>query len=98
MKKIVLILIIVLGVCANMYSQGKASNCEQATGLFGRGVVSDEVFYGAGITRKGLQGNGTLPGLPTHNLHGDQPAPIGSGIAILTLFGVAYLVGKRRED
>lgn len=96
MKKIALILAIVLGVSASVYSQSNASN--NGRGMFGRGIVSDEEYYGAGLARKGAFGNGSLPGLPTHNLHGDQPAPIGSGVAILTLLGAAYLVGKRRED
>ena len=55
-------------------------------GLFMRGEVTE--------TRSG---NGT-PALPGHGLSGNQPAPLGTGIALLTTLGAAYLVGKRRRE
>ena len=40
-----------------------------------------------------------LPSLPSdHGYEVDQPAPLGTGIAILTALGAAYLVGKRRKE
>ena len=43
--------------------------------------------------------NGPMFGLPTeHGLTDDQDTPLGSGIAVLTALGAAYLVGKRRKE
>ena len=53
-------------------------------GLFQRG---DE----AAQTRDGI------PGFPSHGETGDQPAPVGSGIALLIGFGAAYAMTKKRE-
>lgn len=38
-----------------------------------------------------------MPVLPSHGETGNQDAPLGTGIAVLTTLGVAYLVGKRRK-
>ena len=38
------------------------------------------------------------PGLPGHGENGNQPAPLGSGIAVLVGLGAAYLVGKKRRE
>ena len=38
------------------------------------------------------------PRLPMHGETGNQPAPLGSGIVLLTALGAAYLVGKRRKE
>ena len=56
-------------------------------GLFGRGE------QGEGIYR-----TGDTPMLPTHGQTGNQPAPVGSGIALLIGLGAAYAVAKKRED
>lgn len=55
-------------------------------GLFQRGEYAEETKVG--------------PGLPGHGLGGNQPAPVGSGLAILTTLGAAYLICKRnnKED
>ena len=47
--------------------------------------------------RLGFRDGGT-PALPGHGQSGNQPAPLGSGIAVLTALGAAYLVGKRRKE
>ncbi len=36
--------------------------------------------------------------LPQHGQDTNQPAPLGSGIALLAALGGAYLVGKRRRE
>ncbi|MCQ2319382.1 MAG: hypothetical protein MJZ90_10775 [Bacteroidales bacterium] len=38
-----------------------------------------------------------LPALPNHALSGDQPAPLGSGLLILTALGAGYALSKRRD-
>ena len=99
MKKIVLILTIVLCVSANAYSQYYASkDNHNSGGLFSRGLVSDEEYYGAGMNRQGLMNNNTLPRLPIHNMGGDQPAPLGGGGAVLTFLCAAYFVSKKRRE
>ena len=59
---------------------------------------------GGGLFQRGAepekQGvNGTRgPNLPGHGEEGDGDAPLGTGIAVLTALGAAYLVGKRRKE
>ena len=55
-------------------------------GLFQRGNMPEQ-------TR-----DGGMPALPDHNQTGNQNAPLGTGIAVLTALGAAYLVGKRRNE
>ena len=38
------------------------------------------------------------PALPNHGQTGNQNAPLGTGIALLTTLGAAYLVGKKRRE
>ena len=46
----------------------------------------------------GLDRAGELPGLPgSHGLTGDEPAPLGSGILILTALGAGYALTKKRK-
>jgi len=58
-------------------------------GLFGRGEAESGF-----IAREG--GNPALPG--EHGMDGNQPAPVGSGIAVLIGLGAAYAVAKKREE
>ena len=60
-----------------------------SAGLFGLG--NSGLYNG---TRDGSLIN--LPG--THGAEDDQQGPLGSGIAVLTALGAAYLVGKRRKE
>ena len=46
----------------------------------------------------GMTRDGVLPGLPGHGETGNQDAPLGTGIAMLTAFGAAYLVAKKRNE
>ena len=92
MKKLSLIIAIVFGLCMTTYANGGG-------GLFKRGYVTDEEYYGQGFF---IKSNGT-PLLPGHGLgtnsDADDETPVGTGIALMTALGAAYLAGtKRREE
>lgn len=91
MKKTALIIAILFGIGTASFAE------ENGGGLFHRGPVSDEYFYGAG----GYNGrNGHHPLLPYHELDVNQPAdetPLGGGIALMMALGSAYLIGKKRK-
>ena len=82
MKKLALTIAIVLGLSMTTFAEGG--------GLFQRGSEAENGYYG------GTRGFG--PGTPGHGEEGDQPAPLGTGIAVLTALGAAYLVGKKRNE
>lgn len=45
-----------------------------------------------------LRDEGIMPSLPNgHGLNGDQDAPLGTGLLILTALGAGYAVSKRKE-
>lgn len=68
-------------------------------GLFQRGMVSDEVYYGGGYGYDDYYDyRGTGLFLPIHGQDGNQDAPVGSGIAVLLGLGGAYLVTKKRRE
>ena len=82
MKKLALTIAIVLGLSMTTFADGG--------GLFQRGTEPEETgFYRNGEAR---------PVLPGHGATGDQDAPLGTGIAVLTALGAAYLVGKKRNE
>ena len=87
MKKLVLTIAVVLGMAAAAYAYGP----ENRGGLFQRGAGFEE---DAGYGYRGS----LLPGLPNHNENDDQPAPLGTGLVVLTALGAAYLVGKKRKE
>jgi hypothetical protein len=87
MKKLAITIAIVLGL-------GMTSFADSANGgLFQRG----EAIENNGGTIYGSNRDGT-PMLPSHGQEGNQPAPLGSGIAVLTALGAAYLVSKRKHE
>ena len=100
MKKIIMICAAVFCLNLNGFSQHFASTDNpKGGGLFGRGIVSDENYYGASTGHRGIfDYNNELPALPGHNLEGDQPAPIGSGTLLLLGFGAAYAFAKKRKE
>ena len=63
-------------------------------------------FAQGGLFQRGAepQENGNrenYPGMPGHGGTGNADAgetPLGTGIAIMTAFGAAYLIGKRRKE
>ena len=82
MKKLALTIAIVLGLSMTTFADGG--------GLFQRGTEPEETgFY------RNRDGGPVLPG---HGATGDQDAPLGTGIALLTALGAAYLVGKKRNE
>ena len=64
-------------------------------GLFGQGQSAEE-----STTPTTMYNRSGAPGLPGggHGQDGNQPAPLGSGIAVLIGLGAAYAVAKKRED
>ena len=55
-------------------------------------------MFGRGETTGNRDGLYNTPALPGHGQSTNQPAPLGTGIALLTTLGAAYLVGKRRRE
>ena len=86
MKKLALTLAIVLGLGMASYADGG--------GLFGYGQAMDNNTTNSSRTESPL-----FPSLPNqHDLPGNQPAPVGSGIAVLIGLGAAYAFAKKREE
>ena len=88
MKKLAMTLAIVLGLSVASFANGG--------GLFGQGQAAPEQNNTSVMSGNRLGGN--FPGLPDHNQDSNQPAPLGSGIAVLIGLGAAYAVAKKRED
>ncbi len=85
MKKLVLTIAIILGITIGAFSQEK--------GLFGLGRSRGEV------DEFSINRDTPMLGLPEeHGSTGDNPAPLGSGIAVLIGFGAAYAMSKRRKE
>jgi len=87
MKKTILTFAIVLGLGLTTFADNG--------GLFNRGAEntsSEPTTEGSNRVGAGF------PSLPGHGQDTNQPAPLGSGIALLTVLGGAYLVGKRRRE
>ena len=88
MKKATTIIAILLGMTLGAMAQ------QNDGGLFRRGIVPDETYYG-GVNR-------TETGLMLPVTHGEATdqngTPVGSGIAILVGLGAAYVMKKRREE
>ena len=83
MKKLALTIAIVLGLSMTTFADGG--------GLFQRGNTPENSQEGTS-----LRGDG--PGLPGHGESGDQPAPLGSGIVLLTALGAAYGIAKKHRE
>ena len=92
MKKLIATTAIILGLSMTTFAQG---------GLFHRGASAGDdqrADYALMNGAKEVSGEAT-PMLPTHDGSGNnQPAPVGSGIAVLIGLGAAYMVGKRRRE
>ena len=89
MKKLALTIAIVLGLGMTTFADPNGG------GLFQRGLVTDEEYYGLGYYNNYRDG---MPLLPNHGETGNADAPLGTGIAVLTALGAAYLVGKKRRE
>ena len=89
MKKLIMTIAIVLSLGTMAFAQDVEVYEER--GLFGMGKES--TIFGAKAGEDALL-------LPDHGMTEDQDAdsPLGTGIALLTALGAAYLVGKRRKE
>ena len=82
MKKTIMTIAIVLGLSMTTFADGG--------GLFQRGETPEQ---------KGMYSTrGVGPVLPGHGGTSDVDAPLGTGIAVLTALGAAYLIGKKRRE
>ena len=90
MKKLAITIAIVLGLGMTSFADPNGG------GLFQRGLMPDEEYYGLGYYNN--YRDDAMPMLPTHGQDGNVNAPLGTGIAVLTALGAAYLVGKRRKE
>ena len=88
MKKLILTLTVFLGISLSINAQTMGG------GLFERGAVSDEEFYGAGGFRDGP----LMPNIPGHNKDTNQDAPLTGGLLLLAGLGAAYALKKKNED
>jgi hypothetical protein len=73
--------------------------------VLGIGLTSFADPNGGGVFQRGDETSGSnsseyfsKPALPRHGQTSNQNAPLGTGIAVLTALGAAYLVGKRRKE
>ena len=70
--------------------------------VLGLGLTTFADPNGGGLFKRGetteTRTIGGMPGLPGHGQSGNQPAPLGTGIALLTTLGAAYLVGRKRRE
>ncbi len=71
--------------------------------VLGLGMTSFANPNGGGVFGRGEsteQGTRELfaPKLPSHGQNTNQPAPLGSGIAMLAAFGVGYLMSKKHRE
>jgi hypothetical protein len=90
MKKQIMTIAIVLGLSMTSFAQG---------GLFHRGANADGTPAEVSLTGDGTKGSrNNTPMLPIHEQNGNQPAPLGSGIALLTALGAGYVLIKRRGE
>ena len=90
MKKQIMTIAIVLGLSMTSFAQG---------GLFHRGANADGTPSEVSLTSDGTKGNRSgTPMLPIHNQDNSQPAPLGSGIALLTALGAGYLMSKKHRE
>jgi hypothetical protein len=71
--------------------------------VLGLGLTSFADPNGGGVFQRGNEESGSnrlggTPALPAHGMDTNQPAPLGTGVMVLTALGAAYLVGKRRKE
>ena len=78
------------------------SSFAQSDGLFRRAYNAKNGTSGYSFfMRDGVNDGNTTndaPILPSHGQQADQPAPLGSGIAVLLGLGAAYMVAKKRRE
>ena len=93
MKKLILTSAIILGISLTTVADGRlfqrSDNAKNGFSCYN--------YFGA--TEMGERTTAPLmPGLPAHGENTNQPAPVGSGIAVLLGLGAAYMVAKKRKE
>ena len=91
MKKTILTIAILLGLTMTTFADG---------GLFNRGNNakyghSGYIYFNA---KDAVREDVATPLLPPHGSDDNEPAPLGSGIAMLLGLGAAYAVAKKRNE
>ena len=93
MKKTIITLTLILGITMSSFADG---------GLFNRGnnsrngQSSGYIYFNAKDPSESV---GLMsPGLPPHGSENNEPAPLGSGIVLLTALGAGYVVAKKRRE
>ena len=92
MKKTIITLSIILGITMTSFADG---------GLFNRGnnakygQNSGYIYFNA---KDAVREDVATPMLPPHGSEDNEPAPLGSGIAVLMGLGAAYMVAKKRRE
>ena len=93
MKKLTLTIAILLGITMTTFADG---------GLFNRGYNAENGYSGYNYFGAKAEGDNAgspaMPLLPQHGQDTNQPAPLGSGIAVLVGLGAAYMVAKKRRE
>ena len=90
MKKTIITLTIFLGLSLTTFADG---------GLFNRGYnakngQSGYIYFNA---KDAVREDVATPLLPPHGSDDNEPAPLGSGIAVLALLGAGYAVAKKHK-
>ena len=95
MKKLTLTIAIILGMTMTSIADdglfNRANNAQN-------GASGYSFFNGSRLGEDREGGVFSMPGLPGHGEGTDQPAPLGSGIAVLMGLGAAYMVAKKRRE
>ena len=93
MKKTIITLTLILGMTMTTFADG---------GLFNRGnnarlgQNSGYIYFNS---EDPLRTDPSVsPMLPPHGSNDNEPAPLGSGIAVLMGLGAAYMVAKKRRE
>ena len=92
MKKLALTIALLLGLTMTTFADG---------GLFNRGnnarygQNSGYIYFNA---KDAVREDVATPLLPPHGSDDNEPAPLGSGIAVLVGLGAAYMVAKKRRE
>ena len=91
MKKIIfaVALVLAIGLCADAQRGGSRDGFFTDWDDVSNGLDKFDDFD------NGLRGGG--PGIPGGHGGGDTPAPLGSGLIVLTALGAGYAVAKKRE-
>ncbi len=90
MKKQIITLTIILGMAMTGFAQSSMFHRENS------GNNGNAIYQGRSFFTK--EGGTPTPSNPGHGQGDNQNAPLGSGIAMLTALGAAYLVGKKRRE